>query len=935
MPYTVTIRIYVFFFLYICVRLCGVSVPLVEYPYLGGGMVFLTEILTCVTLSGFAQLYILLTSLQNNNKFNVSINQESLESQHQVTHFSDQSPQWDYTVDSYPDSTYTQADSSEAELSNFFSRPIKVASYSWQIGTPLFHGFNPWSLFFENVRVINRIANYNLLRCKLKCRIVLNGNGFHYGRAIANYVPLLNLDDFTVARSGVISDIISASQRPHVYLDPTNSQGGTLTLPFCWYENALNIPAQDWQGMGEIFLQEITGLKHANGANDNVTISVFVWAEEVSLSIPTSLEPANLTPQSGDEYAPGPISGMANSVMSIAKRLTDIPIIGPYAKATELAAGATASIARLFGYSRPVNVETGVPFIPTPVGNLANANVKDTSVKLTLDLKQELCVDPRTMGLGGTDEMTITSISQRESFITTFGWQVSDPTETLLWNTEVNPVIWDTAGDELHLTACAFAALPFSFWRGTMKYRFQIVASAFHKGRLKIVYDPVYQASNEYNTNYTYIIDLAKERDFTVDIGWGNQTAFLRHSTPGVDSLIFGSTPITSINDFFANGVLSVYVVNELTTPNSTVNNDVEINVFVSTGDDFQVVAPESQTISKYVFFDPDGSEAFASTQTEVSELTTEEYKNQQQNYPSIQRPKLQIYPRMKDVLSTQSGEETVSEKMNQPDADLTINEVEPMKLMSSEDMAVTINPSDGAYCVYFGDPVTSFRQCLKRYNFHSCVANTTNALSFFVHTSPDFPFYRGYAPGAVNLTNVPIASTPYNYCNTTLLNYLTPAFTVRRGGLRWKYVKNIKSPDGPQLASLSRLGGVNSGYTISSVTAVAGSGNPNEVAAQCSAVYDHFWDGGVTQPDDINPVLEAEFPFYIPFRFASTKNANITSSTANFGTFHSYKTLWSKSGTDQATVAKYCAVGEDFLLGFYTGPPIMYYAPSDPPATG
>jgi len=931
-------RIHVFFFLYICARLYGVSVPLVEYPYLGGGMVFLTEILTCAALSGSAQLYILLTSLQNNNKFNVTINQESLESQHQVTHFSDQSPQWDYTVDSSPDATFTQADSSEAELSNFFSRPIKVVSYSWQIGVPLFQAFDPWSLFFENTRVLNRIANYNLLRCKLKCRIVLNGNGFHYGRAIANYIPLFDLDDFTTARSGVISDVIAASQRPHVYLDPTNSQGGTLTLPFCWVQNALNIPGQDWRSMGEVFLQEITGLKHANGANDNVTISVFVWAEEVSLSIPTSREPASLAPQSGDEYSPGPISGMANSVMSVAKRLTDIPIIRPYAKATELAAGATASIAKLFGYSRPVNLETGIPYIPTPVGNLANANVKDTSVKLTLDLKQELCVDPRTMGLGGVDEMTITSISQRESFITTFGWQVSDPTETLLWNTEVNPVIWDTAGDELHLTACAFAALPFTFWRGTMKYRFQIVASAFHKGRLKIVYDPGFQASNEYNTNYTYIIDLAKERDFTVDVGWGNQTAFLRHSTPGVDSLIFGSAPITSLNDFFANGVLSVFVVNELTTPNSTVNNDVEINVFVSTGDDFQVVSPESHTISEYTFFDPDGVGAFASSQTTVSELTAEEFRDQRQNDLSVRRPVSHIedpYLLLKDVLSTQSGEEAVSGKMNQPDADLTVNEVEPMKQMASEDMAVTINPSDGAYCVYFGDPVTSFRQCLKRYNFHSCVANTTNALSYFLHTSPDFPFYRGYAPGAVNLTNVPAASTPYNYCTTTLLNYLTPAFTARRGGIRWKYVKGVKTPDGPQLATLSRIGGLTPGYTLSSVTAASGSGNPNEIAAQCLNVYDHLWDGGVAQPDDINPVLEAEFPFYLPFRFASAKNADLTSSTADFGSFHSYRTLWSKAGTDQATVAKYCSIGEDFMLGFYTGPPIMYYAPSDPPAQG
>ena len=184
-----------------------------------------------------------------------------------------------------------------------------------------------------------------------------------------------------------------------------------------------------------------------------------------------------------------------------------------YARATELAASAVSSIATMFGYSRPVQLADITPYKPMYLGNMANTNVPDTSSKLTLDCKQELTIDPRTMGLGMTDEMTIKSIAQRESFLTQFGWQVADSTETLLWNTEVCPVLWNTISgtpDELHFPACCFATLPFQRWRGTMKFRFQIVASAFHKGRLKITYDPSYPLTNEYNTNYTHIIDLTK-----------------------------------------------------------------------------------------------------------------------------------------------------------------------------------------------------------------------------------------------------------------------------------------------------------------------------------------------------------------------------------------------------------------------------------------
>ena len=123
--------------------------------------------------------------------------------------FSDQTPQWEYSVDSAPDPTFGVADTNDADLGNFFSRPIKTQAFSWGTGTTLFETFNPWNDYFENPRVINRITNYNLLRCKLKVRIMLNGNSFHYGRAIASYTPNHLDDNFTMDRAFFIQDVVA------------------------------------------------------------------------------------------------------------------------------------------------------------------------------------------------------------------------------------------------------------------------------------------------------------------------------------------------------------------------------------------------------------------------------------------------------------------------------------------------------------------------------------------------------------------------------------------------------------------------------------------------------------------------------------------------------------------------------------------------------
>lgn len=825
-----------------------------------------------------------------------------MESQHQNVRFSDQTPQWDYTVDSMPDNTFKIADTDDASLENFFSRPIKIQSYNWGTGTNLFETFNPWQDFFENTRVINRITNYNLLRCKLKVRIMLNGNGFHYGRAIASYIPLHNLDDFTKDRAFFIEDVVEASQRPHVYLDPTTSQGGTLTLPFVWYENALRIPDQEWRNMGDIIIHGMQNLKHANGATDSVTVSIFAWAEEVSLSIPTANEPGSLAPQMGeiftpqvkDEYGSGPISRPAGIVAKAAGALSKVPVIGKYARATEMAASAVSSVATMFGYSRPVELADITPYKPTYLGNMANTNVPDTSNKLTLDAKQELTIDPRVMGLGMTDEMTIKSIAQRESFLTQFGWAVADTTETLLWNSEVCPVLWNTLSStpqELHFPACCFATLPFKRWRGTMKFRFQIVASTFHKGRLKITYDPSYPVTNEYNTNYTYIIDLAKERDFTIEVGWGHEKSLINHRTPGVDNPPYGTTPLGGDPGGFANGIISAYVVNELTVPNSTVNNDIEVNVFVSMGDDFEVFDPDSSDIEDLVWFQPQVGEVFT--------------------------------PQMAE----QDG--------SNPDSDLTKNEDEPMKMEASETLAVPLSDQDHTICVYYGDPVTSFRQCLKRYNWHSAVSPSVNSKIIFSLINNNFPYYRGYAPGAVHLTDESGVPVPYNFCKMTLLNYVTPAFTCVRGGLRWKYLRTGGSTSDTSLMQLKRVADRDAVYAQSeTLSFINSNSSAPERIRQAAVRLPHTWDGAVATTTRQNPVLEAEMPFYSNVRFYPGKAANKTSNTA-FNQFHQLSTIWESTLEDSPLIHCYCSVGEDFNLGFFTGAPVAWRVPqlSEPPA--
>lgn len=811
--------------------------------------------------------------------------------------FRDQNPSYTYAVDSVIDPTRMNADMNDADLNSFFARPLKIASYTWSQSVNFYQTLNPWTLYFENPRVINRITNYGLMRAKLCVKIVINGNGFFYGRLIASYNPRHTVDDLTQDRAFFIQDVVAASQRPHIYLDPTTNQGGTMCLPFFWEDNYLEVPDAEWRNMGEMKIHTMQQLKHANGATDAVTISVFAWAEDVSLAIPTSTDATGLVPQIGefkpqaDEYGTGPVSKPASTVARIAGMLTSAPVIGPFAKATQMAASAISGIASIFGYSRPNNVKDIEYYRPVVMGNLANANVNDTCQKLTVDCKQELTVDSRTAGLDGTDELCLKSIATRESFLTNFPWAVSDAAEAGLFEISVTPMMWSTlatASDtEIHLPACAFAALPFRTWYGSMKYRFQVVASNYHKGRLKIVYDPHGFSTNEYNTNYTYIVDIAESKDFTVEIGWASDKGYCVVNAPGQGATTelgyqWSAAPLPGfVPSNNANGVLRVYVVNELTTPNSTPNNDVEINIFVSAGDDIQFRCP-TERLETYSWF-----------REQLGEFS----------------------PQMAELTEAPMGD---MEETTQPDIPLS---QAPDIVMNS-----TVSDSDHYSDVFYGEEITSARQMLKRYCLHSTVADRNTAASKLWATVMNaFPYLKGYAPGAIYATSAPVVST-FNLSYMTYMNYFTPAYAGRRGGVKWKINVGNSSGHAPMGAHfmVTRLADAQP-YATSQSTLSAS--NPITFTKD-------MWDHSLTTvagAAETNlaacPTLEVEIPYQQNLRFSPAKRANFTTETTRSDGFQTEVVNYDNNGENNIMFQRmHVAAGEDFSLFWFLGAPVIYW---------
>jgi hypothetical protein len=726
----------------------------------------------------------------------------------ETTTFIDEEPGLMLNVPNEVDPTRRQIPSVNYQLADFLRRPVIISEQFVTPGSPAgsypnYSGW-PWYDWATNSTVADKLRNYHLFRGKLMLKFVINGTPFHYGKILVAYTPLKDVSevydnhiDEGTSTSGWMACLCRNSQKPHVYLDPTSDTGACMCLPFVWANNAVRIQSVDeWKELGYITSNALLPTQAASSSVAKVSVTVFAWIEDAEISVPThdvtvaeSSEHSALDygPQAeGDEYD-GPISRPAMAVANAAGKAINVPVIGKFAMATEIGASAVGKIASIFGFSKPATIATTGTMRQDLLGNTANTSGADVVKKLTLDPKQEVTVDPSVVGCGSDDEMAIMSIAQRHSIFSHFDWNIDQIAGTQLWKSSVSPlvIITDTSaaasdhfsGSAVYQpTALGFASLPFEYWSGTLIYKFDFQACKFHKGRLKISWDPVSDPNTaETNQVYSQIIDLAKTRTCEFAVVWGQANAYA--------PVIYDSAPVpfwglTGTDITSGNGHISVNVMNTLLGPDS-LGTDVRCIVSVRAGDDFELRAPVdiNWAISRF-----SGNLVGA---------------------PPCDGGPL---PLMTGVNFAEGGEFAEVDYGAQAEGEeVDVDTLDPVDSPNIADLNGPPQPSllDLKSKVFFGDPVISFRDLLKRYNLSSVndvlgiIQSTgsynngsgTDRLYSVYYQNTNFPGYTNTAGKGALSVQIAATAVKTELFNITLLNYLTPAYVARRGGLRHKYV--------------------------------------------------------------------------------------------------------------------------------------------------
>lgn len=771
------------------------------------------------------------------------------------------------------------ADSAEgASLANFLERPVRIANFTWTeaqaIGTTV--TVNPWHAFFNNTNVKFRTNNFGFIRCNLKIKIMINASPFYYGMMRVGYQPLPAFTPSTYVADTSFKYFIPLSQRPGIWLRPQSNSGGEMTLPFFYQKNWLELQvAQDFTDMGRLDFINYTQLDSANGASGTgVSIQVYAWAEDIHISGPS----VGLAMQSKDEYGTGPVSRVASAVSKVAGMLKTVPVIGKFATATEIGARAIGGIAKLFGFTNVPVIADVQPFRPTGFPPMASTEIGYPVEKMSVDSKNELSIDPGILGLASDDELAIAYIAAKESYLTQFTWSSVSSVDTILFTSLVTPWLLDnlTSGVQTrsYLTPMAHVSYPFRYWRGDIEFRFKFVSTKYHKGRVKVSFDPQgYTSANLQNVAvssgivHTQIIDLTQDEDCVFRIPYQQALAWLKLDDGLTDKLWSTSaSPSLVLDDSRRNGLITMRILTALTAPIAT--SSIPVLVFVRACENFELADP-SEFPNNFTPF-------VLQSQDEVMGETTVQY--------------------VPERYRVNFGE--------------CVRSLRPLLRRS-----VLVD-------AYGYDPAAS--------------SSLTQTLVTVPLTR--FPPYMGYDPTGYQSakgTAVPASNFPFNFTRNSLYNWLSPAYVGQRGSTHWTFNAQCTQPINDFSVRRRTADWVGTSTVITTSTTATAWNRNTAIIGSSTAPGLAITNQGVNTGLSLSMTDYTQYKFRstTPSRVTNPQSAQNT----NDGTYNDWYEMnfsrlpvlenpaSSSYSIKGVTVQRYFGIGTDFSLYWYLNAPVFY----------
>lgn len=369
--------------------------------------------------------------------------------------------------------------------------PINILSRNYRVATiPWGPGFTTQTLDFpklltDQLTIKDALSSFQYFRADVKLEFRINSTPFHVGALMISWLPYYR---------GSTPTVFSASGNHPVVISASVQQAATITIP---YVNPLSFVR--WRStfansIARVFIHELVPITATTDTlPDTIPIQVFASFHnpEVAGYIPNDTTLPNVQAQTTKSRLATPKDKEAESkskfaIVTTASKISNAvtPILsdlGPFgAGLAGIANAIFPPNGKLFGiFDKPTSVGTSQSFKFDFGRDFAHGSGLDETHSLSLYPSPKLAQATDIMG-GEQSFMPVATIAAVPMLHSIF--QFSDlATQTSF---VVDPYFLSNSAFQPDYLM--YTAAPFQFWRGSIKYLFHFVTSAFTTGRFRI-----------------------------------------------------------------------------------------------------------------------------------------------------------------------------------------------------------------------------------------------------------------------------------------------------------------------------------------------------------------------------------------------------------------------------------------------------------------
>lgn len=481
------------------------------------------------------------------------------------------------------------------DFDTFVTHPIQVHHMTWSSATTNTtisdNLIKTWKDSIATSPLGAKVANFYYCRAVIKLKVVVQGSAYSYGQIRIVATPLVyNYYDQTTSALPTRFNLINSSIVPHVNIDPSRSETYELRLPVSTVIGKYDLINPSRWGSYRLECLIVNPIRSGTATAPTVSVCVYMSLEDPSFEGLTCVENVELLSFEQEKKSSGIVSSFFTGASVLSEQAKGVfPGFNTELTLFSQVSSAVGSVLSYFGFAKPPSTEYNSMALNRLHDNFYQFEGRTTGWVLSGTNQNSLGL-AAAYGGGEDRELLISHIvSIPGGIIYDFTIPQSSPSGTLLTAIAVAPMyrVGNTP------TPLAGVARAFTYWVGDMFYRFEFLASVFHRATILIAWDP----RGAVGTPPSMDSAIQTLQNTTVSIV-GNTTVDIEipYQQPVNFAEISEYTPIgNDMPSQFKNGVFYMWVLNPVVANGST--DPIALNIY-NWSDNIEFAYPTTLKIS-------------------------------------------------------------------------------------------------------------------------------------------------------------------------------------------------------------------------------------------------------------------------------------------------------------------------------------------------